>query len=231
MWAIVGTKSAVSKMKWVKVQLQSFLSTALPSHAFALRHFWNQECTQNMMLIFLSTVQFVSWTPLKVDAFKVRQKLGFCLTLEASTSHNCPVNLQKAYLRVLKKAFIHVWKFSIQGVGPSLFYSPMNSKLIFFGGLFGLGGHRLYPSQISVRYRINESGRLNIFNLNNPFATTLSASNGWKGGGRILVFLLPEGMAAPLIPCHPAYCTYSGYLLLNELVMLTTSERPCFTLR
>lgn len=63
-------------MKWVKVQLPTFLSTALPSHAFALRHLWNQECTQNMMFIFLSTVQFVSWTPLKVDAFKVRQKLG-----------------------------------------------------------------------------------------------------------------------------------------------------------
>lgn len=92
-----------------------------------------------------------------------------------------------------------------------------------------LRGHRLYPSQISVRYRINESSRLNIFNLNNSSATALSASNGWRGW--ILVFLLTEGMAAPLIPCHPAYCAYSRYLLLNELVMLTTSERPCFSFK
>lgn len=46
-----------------------------------------------------------------------------------------------------------------------------------------LRGHRLYPSQISVRYRINESSRLNIFNLNNPSATALSSSNGWRGRG------------------------------------------------
>lgn len=118
-----------------------------------------------------------------------------------------------------------------RGLDQVCFIHPWLANWFFFwgGGSLDLRGHRLYPSQISVRYRINESSRLNIFNLNNPSATALSASNGWRGW--ILVFLLTEGMAAPLIPCHPAYCAYSRYLLLNELVMLTTSERPCFSFK
>lgn len=198
MRSIVGTRSAVSKMKWVKVQLCSSVMSLNSPAVTCLRALTSLEprmYAKYMHMLFIFVFILLYSLSVGLHWRLMPSNLPSCVGVPVFAwlwRHQLGTNSQWIHRKLFsghwQKLLFRYESSAYSGLDAVCFIHPWLANWFFWKGSLDLRGHRLYASQISVRYRINESGRLNVFNLNNPSATALPASNGWRGGSEFWSF-------------------------------------------